>query len=54
MLKLGTKSYADQIFEKPFQLSELDKSVSKLLTGRDALTNNAFIYGQNENIEYNP
>jgi DNA-binding response OmpR family regulator len=30
----GTKLNADQIFEKPFQLSELDKSVSKLLTSR--------------------
>ena len=32
----GTKLNADQIFEKPFQLSELDKSVSKLLTSRGA------------------
>ena len=32
----GTKLYADQVFEKPFQLSELDKSVSKLLTSRGA------------------
>jgi len=32
----GTKFYADQIFEKPFQLSELDKSVSKLLISRGA------------------
>jgi len=31
-----TISYADQVFEKPFQLSELDKSVSKLLTDRGA------------------
>jgi len=30
----GTKFFADQVFEKPFQLSELDKSVSKLLTSR--------------------
>jgi DNA-binding response OmpR family regulator len=30
----GTKIFADQVFEKPFQLSELDKSVSKLLTSR--------------------
>jgi DNA-binding NtrC family response regulator len=29
-----TKFFADQVFEKPFQLSELDKSVSKLLTSR--------------------
>ena len=32
----GTILYADQIFEKPFQISELDKSVSKLLTSRAA------------------
>ena len=32
----GAKFYADQVFEKPFQLSELDKSVSKLLTSRGA------------------
>jgi DNA-binding response OmpR family regulator len=32
----GTIFYADQVFEKPFQLSELDKSVSKLLTSRGA------------------
>ena len=31
-----TKLCADQVFEKPFQLSELDKSVSKLLTNRGA------------------
>jgi DNA-binding response OmpR family regulator len=32
----GTIFYADPVFEKPFQLSELDKSVSKLLTSRGA------------------
>jgi len=32
----GIKLYADQVFEKPFQISELDKSVSKLLTSRAA------------------
>ena len=33
---LEIKLEADQIFEKPFTISELDKSVSKLLTGRGA------------------
>jgi DNA-binding response OmpR family regulator len=32
----GTKLCADQVFEKPFQISELDLSVSKLLTSRGA------------------
>jgi DNA-binding response OmpR family regulator len=32
----GTKLYADQVFEKPFQISELAKSVSNLLTNRVA------------------
>jgi DNA-binding response OmpR family regulator len=30
----GQKLDADQIFEKPFEISELDKSVSNLLTSR--------------------
>jgi len=30
----GTKLYADQIFEKPVKLLELDKSVTKLLKSR--------------------
>ena len=30
----GQKLDADQVFEKPFEISELDKSVSKLLTSR--------------------
>jgi len=33
---LEIKLEADQIFEKPFQISELDKSVSKLLTDSGA------------------
>ena len=33
---LEIKLEADQIFEKPFTISELDKSVSKLLTDRGA------------------
>jgi DNA-binding response OmpR family regulator len=32
----GTKLYADQVFEKPFQISELEKSVSNLLTSKSA------------------
>ena len=32
----GNKLYADQVLEKPFEISDLDKSVSKLLaTNRD-------------------
>jgi len=32
----GQKLDADQVFEKPFEISELDKSVSKLLTSKGA------------------
>jgi len=31
----GSKIDANQVFEKPFEISELDISVSKLLTSRD-------------------
>ncbi len=31
-----TKIFADQIFAKPFKISDLDKSVSNLLTNRDS------------------
>ena len=41
---LGVKLEADQVFEKPFQISELDKLVSKLLTARGVTSPHRELY----------
>jgi len=41
---LGIKLEADQVFEKPFQISELDKLVSKLLTARGVTSPHRELY----------